>query len=346
MSIKSKVLAAAAVLTLAGGLSAAGTVAASAATPQCGSGCLRSTARSTPRRRPGLRGDRAPGDPAARRADEVSPASGSNPAEDLIVPAGDPVPVSTSTPRAWCRPRSTAHYGTEPAVQIEYAPYGKPTGLCSAVAVTAYQDEALSLQPCSTPGTTVWIMDVNDSPATSGRLLPDRQRVEHRLHPPVRDDHPGEPGSPAVHADHHAAPDRQPRQRARQRAVGHRLRARSERSSGGAAPAWGRRHRPEGPTPSRKASSVSTTNPDQTEPRRSSCLSRSRTRRARLRSGRSRSPKSPRRNSRHCGSASRLPAGPAGNSSPTGRRACSWRRSRNLRAIGRRITTGASARRS
>ena len=44
-----------------------------------------------------------------------------------------------------------------------------------------------------------------------------------------------------------------------------------ERPSGGAAPAWGRRHRPERPTPSRRVSSVSTTNPDQTEPRRSSC---------------------------------------------------------------------------
>ena len=37
MSIKTKMLAAAAILTLAGGLSAAGTVAASAATPQCAS---------------------------------------------------------------------------------------------------------------------------------------------------------------------------------------------------------------------------------------------------------------------------------------------------------------------
>ena len=35
MSVKSKMLAAAAVVTLAGGLSTAGTVAASAATPQC-----------------------------------------------------------------------------------------------------------------------------------------------------------------------------------------------------------------------------------------------------------------------------------------------------------------------
>jgi len=49
------------------------------------------------------------------------------------------------------------------AVQIEYAPYGKPTGLCSGIATTAYQDEALSLQPCSTPDTTVWILDFQDS---------------------------------------------------------------------------------------------------------------------------------------------------------------------------------------
>ena len=56
------------------------------------------------------------------------------------------------------------HFGSDQAVQIEYAPYGQPTGLCTAVAVTAYQDEGLSLQPCSTPGTTVWILDAADSP--------------------------------------------------------------------------------------------------------------------------------------------------------------------------------------
>ena len=57
-----------------------------------------------------------------------------------------------------------AHYSSEFAVQIEYAPYGQPTGLCSAVATTAYQNEGLSLQPCSTPGTTIWILDIPDSP--------------------------------------------------------------------------------------------------------------------------------------------------------------------------------------
>jgi hypothetical protein len=29
------------------------------------------------------------------------------------------------------------HYGSETAVQIEYAPFGEPTGLCSGLAATA-----------------------------------------------------------------------------------------------------------------------------------------------------------------------------------------------------------------
>jgi hypothetical protein len=40
MSIKSKVLAVAAALTVAGGLSTVGTRSASAATPQCGPNCI------------------------------------------------------------------------------------------------------------------------------------------------------------------------------------------------------------------------------------------------------------------------------------------------------------------
>src|SRR5260370_28368535 len=64
------------------------------------------------------------------------------------------------------------HYGSESAVQIEFAPLGKPTGLCSALAITAYQNEGLTLQPCSTPGTTVWIVDTADSPATAPLPFP------------------------------------------------------------------------------------------------------------------------------------------------------------------------------
>src|SRR5271165_4280206 len=173
MSIKSKVLAAAGVLTLAGGLSGIGTVAARAATPQCGKGCVEvysakyATATSLGWVETVFMGIPVQGVPT-----EVRPASGSNPAEDLIIPTGAPVKVSTFYAQGMVSAAVNAHYGSEPAVQIEYAPYGHPTGLCTAVAVTAYQDESLSLQPCSTPGTTVWIIDVNDSPATAPKYFP------------------------------------------------------------------------------------------------------------------------------------------------------------------------------
>ena len=136
----------------------------------------------------------------------MRPASSSDPAEDLIIPLART--VSELYAEGMVSAAVNEHYGSDRAVQIEYAPYGNPTGLCTAVATTAYQDEGLSLQPCSAPGTTVWIMDCRRFARDRADLLPDRQRVGHRLRAPVRNDHPGEPGSPAVHADHHAAPDR------------------------------------------------------------------------------------------------------------------------------------------
>ena len=167
MSIKGKVLAAAAVLTLAGGLSAAGTVAASAATPQCGGKCI------TPRTAayPGFVETAFLGIPLRGVPTIVSPAAGWNPAEDFTLPTGHPVNASYFYAIGMVSAAVASHYGGPgyAAVQIEYAPYGKPTGLCTAVAVTAYQDEALSLQPCRAPGTTVWIIDVNDSPATAAQ---------------------------------------------------------------------------------------------------------------------------------------------------------------------------------
>jgi hypothetical protein len=74
------------------------------------------------------------------------------------------VPVSQFYMAGMVSAAVNAHFGSEDAAQIEYAPYGHPTGLCTAVATTAYQDEHLSLQPCSAPGTTVWILDFAASP--------------------------------------------------------------------------------------------------------------------------------------------------------------------------------------
>jgi hypothetical protein len=49
-------------------------------------------------------------------------------------------------------------------------------------ATTAYQNEGLSLEPCSTPGTTVSGIDTAASP-TSAHLLPDRQHFVIRNRP-------------------------------------------------------------------------------------------------------------------------------------------------------------------
>jgi hypothetical protein len=163
MSTKSKVLAAAAVLTLAGGLSTAGTVAASAATPQCGKNCVEVYSAEFPMQpKVGFVETVFLGIPLRGVPTIVHPASSSNPAEDLIVPLGGPVPVSQFYADGMVSAAVNEHYGSELAVQLEYAPYGKPTGLCTAVATTAYQDEGLSLQPCSAAGTTVWILDTPD----------------------------------------------------------------------------------------------------------------------------------------------------------------------------------------
>jgi hypothetical protein len=171
MSIKSKMVAATAVLSLAGGLSAAGLLPASAATPQCGNACVEvySMKYATPASLGFVEtvflGIALPGVPTI-----VRPASSSNPAEDLIIPMAGP--VSRFYAQGMVSAAVNEHYGSETAVQLEYAPHGNPTGLCAAVVTAAYQNERLSLQPCSTPGTTVWILDVADSPATAPAYFP------------------------------------------------------------------------------------------------------------------------------------------------------------------------------
>ena len=77
------------------------------------------------------------------------------------------------------------HYGSEHAAQIEYAPLGERTGLCSALATTAYQNEGLTLQPCSTAGHDGVDRRYRRLARDRARPIPDRQRLDHGLHPPV-----------------------------------------------------------------------------------------------------------------------------------------------------------------
>ena len=168
MSIKRKVVTAVAVVSLAGGLGTLAAVPASAATPQCGASCIEvySAKYATPTSL-GFVETVLLGIPVRGVPTVVRPASSSNPAEDLIVPQGATMKVSQFYAQGMVSAAVNEHYGNEPAAQIEYAPHGHPTGLCAAVAVTAYQDEGLSLQPCTAPGTTVWIIDTVDASSAS-----------------------------------------------------------------------------------------------------------------------------------------------------------------------------------
>jgi hypothetical protein len=174
MSITSKVLAAAATLAVAGGLSTVGTLPAGAATPQCGPHCIQIfSAKFGTNANPGFVETVFQGVAAAGQPTIVARPSSSDPAGDLIAthPASGGL-VSDFFAAGLVSAAVNQHYGSETAVQIEYAPFGEPTGLCSALATTAYQDEGLTLQPCSTPGTTVWIVDTADSPATAPARFP------------------------------------------------------------------------------------------------------------------------------------------------------------------------------
>jgi hypothetical protein len=171
MSIKSKVLAATAMLTMVGGLCTVEALPAAAATPQCGPHCIQifSAKFGTPEYprfvESVFRGIAKAGVPTGlhRVRDD-------NPAGDVIVRRAGM--VSDFYAAGMVSAAVNDHYGNLQGVQIEYAPRGAATGLCAALATTAYQNEPLTLQSCSTPGTTVFIIDTPDSPATAQTYFP------------------------------------------------------------------------------------------------------------------------------------------------------------------------------
>jgi hypothetical protein len=172
LSIKTKVLAVVATLTIVGGTSAAATGAASAATPECGPDCISvfSSELGT-YAQPNfveavLGGGRAKvGQPVG-----LKPASRFDPSQDIKPDA--PVPdakVSDFYAAGMVSAKANRHYGSLPAVQQRYAPFGRVTDLCVGLASVA-QNEGLTLQPCSVPGTTVWI--VHEGLATPSGYFP------------------------------------------------------------------------------------------------------------------------------------------------------------------------------
>jgi hypothetical protein len=168
MTLKVAVGVAAGILGVAGGLAPAPAV---AATPGCGPRCIQvfsakyGTAADPVFVETVYQGAAMVGVPTVMAAPSTSDPSG-----DIIVSAAGP--VSTFYAAGMVSADVNAHYGSMDAVQLEYAPAGVTTGLCSGLASAPYQNAGLTLQPCDTPGSTVFIIDTADSPATAPRYFP------------------------------------------------------------------------------------------------------------------------------------------------------------------------------
>ncbi len=179
MSIKSKVFAAAATLTLVGGVGSVAALSAGAATPSCGNHCIDIFSREFGTHdHPNfvvdtLRQGAKVGQPVI-----LFRTSNTDPAEDFT-PAFQGL-TSEFNAAGLVSNAVALHYGCagqfgansctigvdDPAFEIEYAPYGVDSGLCMGVAATASQNEGVTLQPCGVSSKTVWILDLNDSPST------------------------------------------------------------------------------------------------------------------------------------------------------------------------------------
>ena len=192
MSIKSKVFAAAAALTLVGGVGAVGTMSAGAATPSCGHSCIDVFNRAfSSHSNPSFVLD------VLRQGEKVGQPvilfrqSNSDPAEDFTIAYQGQ--VSDFYAAGLVGPSLDLHYGGGCAVynpgpvlltncavfypndfafEVEYAPYGVNSGLCVGVPTTAVNDTYVSLQPCGATAKTVWIQDIDNATGFSNSYAP------------------------------------------------------------------------------------------------------------------------------------------------------------------------------
>ena len=192
MSIKSKVLAAAATLALVGGVGTAGVLGAgtaSAATPSCGPACINlfsyqfGTHKTPNYTVDVLRQGEKTGQPIILfRTANFDPALDWTFAFEGTVAdfyaaglvssalalhygciAGVNFPNCPFNVSSISGSKSSDYL----AVENEYAPFGVDSGLCMGVAATAFNDEGVTLQPCGVSSKTVWVLDTLDQQFTT-----------------------------------------------------------------------------------------------------------------------------------------------------------------------------------
>ena len=194
MSFKSKLLVGAATLALVGGVGTAGALSASAATPSCGNSCINIFSRdfgtfATPNFTMDVwRQGAKVGQPII-----LFKVSNSDPALDFT-PSFQGL-TSDFFAAGLVSSAVNLHYGggghqangkptpDDPAVELEYAPFGVDSGLCVGLATTAISGEGVSLQPCGVSAKTVWILDIGGTRFAA--LTPDPEKsdpVTGRVH--------------------------------------------------------------------------------------------------------------------------------------------------------------------
>jgi hypothetical protein len=165
MSTRPKILAGVATLVLIGYASVAGMLSATAATPACGPHCISIFSKELGTdKQPGAVEDVLDGSATVDQPVILKQGSGSDTSQDFI-PTGGHL-VSDFFKSGMVSADVNSHYGSLKAAQIEFAPEGKPTGFCVGLEKVAYENEGLTLRPCSVPALTVWIIDAADSPST------------------------------------------------------------------------------------------------------------------------------------------------------------------------------------
>ncbi len=189
MSIKSKVLATAATLTMVGGVGAAGVLApatpANAATPSCGLTCIDIFSHQFGHHRaPNYLLDVWQQHIRIGQPIILYRSSNNDLAEDFRLEFQGTVADFFAV--GMVSSALALHYGcigtgptqnfpdcfglnivvNDPAFEIEYTPLGQFSGLCVGVASTAVQGEKVSLQECGASSKTVWVVDIFDQPFT------------------------------------------------------------------------------------------------------------------------------------------------------------------------------------
>lgn len=171
MSIRSKVVTAAVALGVVTGVGAAGTLAANAATTACGTGCvdLFNSALGTTAHPHDVLGVAAAAKPAGQLVFMVS-ANGRDAGEDFSLSAQGQ--VSDFVKAGLMASGLGKLYGSLHAVEIVYAPAGKPSELCAGVTTAPAVGTPVSLEQCGVSARTVWIFDpVTTSAGTYYELI-------------------------------------------------------------------------------------------------------------------------------------------------------------------------------